>query len=109
SFVESLKLRTSYGLVGNDDIGNYTSTSYYVSQNFLGRQGLLRGNIANPEIKWETNAKFNLGLEASFFTERLNLSLDYYNHNIKDLVVYQPVLDATCFSYVITISGAMAN
>ncbi len=109
SFVESLKLRTSYGLVGNDDIGNYTSTSYYVSQNFLGRQGLLRGNIANPEIKWETNAKFNLGLEASFFTERLNLSLDYYNHNIKDLVVYQPVPDATGFSYVITNAGAMTN
>ena len=47
-FVDLLKLRISYGLTGNDDIGNYTARKYYVSQNLLGIEGLVRGNIVNP-------------------------------------------------------------
>ncbi len=109
NFIESLKLRASYGLVGNDDLGNYTSRSYYSSQNFLGRQGLLRGNIANPEIKWETNTKFNLGVDASVLSERLSFSLDFYHHRINDLIVYEPLLAPTGFDFIITNTGAMKN
>lgn len=86
-----LKLRMSYGLVGNDDIGNYNNRQYYVSQNLLGLQGLVRGNIANPNIQWEQVAKFNTGVDASFFNERLNLSLDYYTHTTTKMLAYIPV------------------
>ncbi|RKD12832.1 SusC/RagA family TonB-linked outer membrane protein [Pelobium manganitolerans] len=108
-FVETLKLRLSYGLNGNDDIGNYTAKTYYVSQNFLGRQGLVRGNIGNPELKWETIAKFNAGLDASFLKERLSLSFDFYHNNITDMIIYEPTLTATGFDYAITNNGAMQN
>jgi len=89
--VDLLKLRMSYGLVGNDDIGNYNNRQYYVSQNLLGLQGLVRGNIANPNIQWESIAKFNTGVDASFFNERLSLSLDYYVHTTSKMLSYVPV------------------
>lgn len=49
-FFDLLKLRASYGLTGNDDIGNYTAKQLYVSQNLLGLQGLVRSNISKPPI-----------------------------------------------------------
>ncbi|UKT64216.1 SusC/RagA family TonB-linked outer membrane protein [Pedobacter mucosus] len=89
--IDLLKFRMSYGLVGNDDIGNYNNRQYYVSQNLLGLQGLVRGNIANPNIQWEQVAKFNTGLDASLFSERLSLSLDYYIHTTSNMLTYLPI------------------
>ncbi|WP_421939281.1 SusC/RagA family TonB-linked outer membrane protein [Pedobacter sp.] len=109
NFVESLKIRASYGLTGNDDIGNYTAKSYYVSQNFLGKQGLVRGNIGNTALKWETSAKLNFGVDASFWKERLNISLDLYQNKISDMLIYEPLLTATGFGYAVSNGGNMSN
>jgi TonB-linked SusC/RagA family outer membrane protein len=109
AFVESLKLRASYGLTGNDEIGNYSAKTYYVSQNFLGRQGLVRGNIGNTALKWETNAKLNVGMDASFLKERLNISLDVYRNKISDMLIYEPMLTATGFDYGLQNGGTMEN
>lgn len=109
NFVESLKLRASYGLTGNDEIGNYSAKTYYVSQNFLERQGLVRGNIGNSALKWETNAKLNLGLDAAFLKERINVSLDLYQHKISDMLIYEPLLTATGMGYGVSNGGNMDN
>jgi TonB-linked SusC/RagA family outer membrane protein len=90
-YIDLLKFRLSYGLVGNDDIGNYNNRQYYISQNLLGLQGVVRGNIANPAIQWESVAKFNTGVDASFFNERLSFSLDYYIHTTDKMLAYVPV------------------
>jgi len=50
--IDLLKFRASYGIAGNDDIGNYTTRQYYISQNLLGLQGLIRGNIVNNQLQW---------------------------------------------------------
>jgi TonB-linked SusC/RagA family outer membrane protein len=107
--VDLLKLRASYGLTGNDDIGNYSAKSYYVSQNFLGRQGLVRGNIGNTALKWETNTKLNLGIDAGFLKERLSVSLDVYQNKISDLLIYEPLNTATGFNYALSNAGDMNN
>lgn len=107
NFIEALKLRASYGIVGNDDIGNYSATQYYVSQNLLGSQGLVRGNIANTALKWETVKKVNAGFDASFFKERLNVSFDYFNNNSTDMITYEPVASITGFQYALTNNSAM--
>lgn len=106
-FIDLFKLRASYGLVGNDDIGNYTSRQYYVSQNLLGMQGLVRGNIGNPELKWETIAKLNFGLDASLFNERLSFSVDVFNNETTDMITYEPINTASGFSYAVTNNGGM--
>ncbi len=107
NFIDLLKLRASYGLTGNDDIGNYTAKQLYVSQNLLGLQGLVRGNIGNPGLQWEANTKANFGIDASFLKERLNISFDAYQNTTKKMIVYEPLATITGFDNVVTNSGAM--
>ncbi|WP_233622058.1 SusC/RagA family TonB-linked outer membrane protein [Flavobacterium agrisoli] len=105
--IDYLKLRVSFGQSGNDDIGNYTAQKYYVSQNLLGMQGLVRGNIGNPDLKWETVSKNNIGLDAGLFREKVNISFDLFSNKTKNMIVYETVDGATGFDYVVNNSGAM--
>lgn len=109
NFVEMLKIRASYGLTGNDDIGNYTSRPYYVAQNFLGMGGLVRGNLGNPAIQWERNRKFNAGLDLALFNERIALSFDVYQNTTDDLITYEPLGTVEGFDFVITNNGSLKN
>lgn len=105
--LELLKLRASYGLTGNDDIGNYAARQYYVSQHLLGLQGLVRANVGNPELQWEVNKKFNLGLDASFLQERLNITADYFNNTTDNMLVQENAPSITGLSYLLTNNGGM--
>lgn len=104
-----LKLRASVGRVGNDNIGNYSSREYYVGQNLLGMQGLVRGNIANPNLKWESVTKTNLGLDVSVLNERVSLSLDVYQNRIKDMLMLEKVPVISGLSTALTNSGTMTT
>lgn len=106
-FIEMLKLRVGYGRTGNDDIGNYTARQYYVSQNLLGMQGLVRGNIGNPYLKWETVDRLNAGVDLSFLQERMNISLDVFRNNTWDMLTVEPVKSVTGFDQVMTNNSAM--
>lgn len=103
--INLLKLRASLGYVGNDDIGNYNNRQYYVSQNMLGLQGLVRGNIANPNIQWEEVLKLNVGADVSVLNERLSLSLDYFNHTTYKMLTYVPVDPVGGINYYIDNRG----
>jgi hypothetical protein len=60
-------------------------------------------------LKWETNAKLNVGMDASFLKERLNISLDVYRNKISDMLIYEPMLTATGFDYGLRNGGTMEN
>ncbi|MFD2164406.1 SusC/RagA family TonB-linked outer membrane protein [Paradesertivirga mongoliensis] len=105
--VDLLKLRLSYGVVGNDDIGNYTARSYYVTQNLFGLQGYARGNVGNTALQWETIEKLNGGLDLALFNERLNLSVDIYRNNAKNLLMYDAVNPVTGFDFSVNNSGGI--
>lgn len=107
NYIDALKLRAGVSRTGNDDIGNYTSRQYYISQGLLGLQGLVRSNIANPDLKWETVTKYNAGLDAAFYNERLNVSLDVFQHHTSDMLTIEPVAAATGFDHIVTNSSAM--
>jgi TonB-linked SusC/RagA family outer membrane protein len=121
-----LKLRASYGMTGNDDItnynarqyyithalagnyaANYTTGQYYISQNFLGTQGLVRGNFENNELQWESVHKANLGLDAALFNERLNISLDGYRNMTYKMIVDETLPTASGMNHAFTNSGTM--
>jgi TonB-linked SusC/RagA family outer membrane protein len=87
--INLLKYRISYGLTGNDDIGNYNARQNYISQNLLGLQGLVREGIANPYLRWETVKKFNTGFDLSMFNERFNLSFDFYQNQTDKMLAYE--------------------
>lgn len=109
SGIDLLKLRASYSVTGNDDIGNYTARQTYVTQNLLGLQGLVRKGIANPELQWETSVKLNGGIDVAIFNERLSLSVDAYKSETKNMLVYEEVQAAGGFEQMLTNAGRMKN
>lgn len=105
--VNYLKLRGTIGESGNDDIGNFTAQRYYVSQNLLGVQGLVRGNIGNADLQWERVKKINLGADLGLFNERVNLSMDVYEKKTTDMIIYESISNVSGFDYIASNSGAM--
>lgn len=105
--IDLLKIRVSAGRSGNDDIGNYTSRKYYIPQNLLGIEGLVRANAGNPDLQWESVTKLNAGLDVSLFNERLSLSVDAYRNKTDNMVVIAPAPEASGIDYITTNSGAM--
>ena len=109
SWIDLLKVRVSLGKTGNDDIGNYTAKQSYVSQNLLGMQGLVRGNVSNSQLQWETGTRFNIGADLSVINERLSFSFDYFNNKTDKMLSYEKLPSASGFLYAISNSGAMKN
>jgi TonB-linked SusC/RagA family outer membrane protein len=103
------KIRASYSIAGNDEIGNYSGRQTYRAQNLLGMQGLVRNGIANPGIQWETTKTFNAGVDVSFWNERVSITADVYSSRISNMLVYEKLPAATGFSTVLTNNGSMEN
>ncbi|MGQ1945549.1 SusC/RagA family TonB-linked outer membrane protein [Geofilum sp. OHC36d9] len=105
-----LKLRAGWGISGNDDISPYAAQAYFVSSKFMNRaNGLILGGIANSEIQWETTYKYNVGLDAYLFNNRLGLSVDLYNNNTNDLLVQRSYPDIVGDGYYWNNEGEMNN
>jgi TonB-linked SusC/RagA family outer membrane protein len=107
--VNILKLRAGYSITGNDDIGNYSARYYYVPQSLLGAYGLVRGNIPNTKLQWETNKKINVGVDASFLGERLNLSADIFSARTENLLSIKSIATATGIGYAAYNDGTLQN
>ncbi len=104
-----LKLRAGYNMSGNDDIGNYVSRRYYITQSFLNNNGLVRGGLTNKDIKPERVTKANVGIDAAFLNERLTLSVDAYRSKTKDLLIYSNAQSFTGFSTYVSNGGELTN
>ncbi|MEN7551736.1 SusC/RagA family TonB-linked outer membrane protein [Rapidithrix thailandica] len=96
NWVEELKIRTSWGKLGNHNIDNYLYIARFaLGQNYPFGGGMHSGAaqvVADvPDISWETSTEFNIGIDAGFFNNKLSLSLDYYNRLTEDILVNVPV------------------
>jgi TonB-linked SusC/RagA family outer membrane protein len=107
NFVELLKLRASYGLTGNDDIGNFAARQYYVSQNLLGLQGLVRANFGNPQLQWEVGKKLNFGFDASLLQERVTITADVFRNTTTKMITQDIAPAASGLLYAIANNGGM--
>lgn len=86
--INMLKLRAGFDMTGNDAIDYLAARSYLQSVKFYDKSmGLQLGNVENDGIKWETTSRFNVGLDAMLFENRLALSLDWYAAKTTDLLV----------------------
>lgn len=113
-FFNTLKLRTSWGRTGNQEIGNYQSMSTYG-----GGQKAVIGNaqvstttpsrIANPNLKWETSEQLNFGLDYGFLKNRISGSIDVFYKDTKDMLLNLAVPRTTGFSTMMTNVGAVRN
>ncbi|BDD09424.1 SusC/RagA family TonB-linked outer membrane protein [Fulvitalea axinellae] len=87
--VSDLKLRASYGILGNDDIGYYSSRFFYVGVPLFDITGLVRGGIPSTDLKWEERKQLNLGADLSFWNDRIAMTVDYYQIKSDDLVTIE--------------------
>jgi len=85
--ISSLRLRLGYGEVGNQDIGGYTYGAALTNYKTKWGPGLLPSRYANPDVKWETTASYNLGLDLSMFNNRIELIGDVYLKQTNDLLM----------------------
>ncbi len=97
SWLDQLKLRGGYGVLGNQEIDNYQFVSVVSTGiNYPdGKGGLLQGafpkTFANPDIKWEETAMTNIGIDFMALRNRLTLTTDWYVKNTKDILLNVPI------------------
>ena len=121
SFINLLKLRAGYGVLGNAVGPNFAYTRYYepgynfdwseqpeAAKRETGLQVVSK--LANPEIQWESVATANIGIDASFWSGRLAMSIDFYSRQTKDMLYDVPVaLSAGVGATVQANIGQMSN
>ena len=94
------KLRTSYGITGNDQIGDYQYLDTYSSSgvNYSGIVGLQPSRLFNPEFGWETNKKFEVALETGFLNDRIFFTAAWYDNRSSNQLTGIPLPGTTGFT-----------
>lgn len=92
----NLKVRLSYGAAGNNKIDNYLSLSkmgsVWIPYNGTSTvSGFVSKQLYNPDLQWETNVTSNFGLDMGFLNQRIQLTVDLYNINTKNLLLDAPI------------------
>lgn len=117
SWLDNLKVRLSYGSVGNDGISAELwkqswkpgTTRWSVNETRQPNYVPASNMIANPDLKWETTVTRNLGFDFAMFNSRLSGSLEIYKNTVKDLLLVTPVSDLTGFQYTQENIGQTSN
>ncbi len=108
-----LKLRTSYGLNGNQGIGRYSSFSRMTADYYVYGPttaiGVFPSSLGNADLGWETTASFNVGVDFGFLNRRINGSLDLYKAETTDVLVSRALPPTTGYPSVWTNIGAIEN
>ena len=100
-----LKLRASYGVVGNNNVGNYTQYSNVSITNNVVFNGAQHGGAAitgiqNKDLGWETTKQIDVGLDVALFDNRLSFTYDYYTKKTTDLLYNVDVPQESGFSNI---------
>jgi TonB-linked SusC/RagA family outer membrane protein len=107
--VNYLKIRASYGISGNAEIGNYNYASTYSQANYNGANGITLANVGDDELGWESAYQTNLGLSLQMFDGKFRLDVDVYEKLTKDLLLPYPVSVVSGVTSVTTNLGEIEN
>jgi len=108
SFVNLLKLRGSYGLSGNNKIAPYRAFGVYSSAAYNGATGMRPSRPENPNLSWEKNESWNVGLDFTVF-ENLDGNIDVYKRKTTDMLLAKNVPQTTGFSSNFLNIGSLDN
>lgn len=113
AWLSNLKLRLSYGLTGNSDIGQYRSLAMLGSTTYVfagdRAPGMVIGELANPNLKWEKTAQWNVGVDFGVLDNRLSLEADFFLKKTKDLLYEAPVPATSGKRSMMSNIGSMEN
>ncbi|WP_406824613.1 SusC/RagA family TonB-linked outer membrane protein [Pedobacter sp. KACC 23697] len=90
SFISDLRLKASFAEVGNTDIGSFPYFGTYGAALYGNQGGIGFNNTGNPLLKWESQKKYDVGLDVGVLSNRVNLSVSYWKQDTKDLILAAP-------------------
>lgn len=109
-WLSALTLKASYGAQGNDNLGTYyASSGLYSIVSQAGENALVSDRLATPDLKWETNLNFNVGIDFSLFNNRFSGSFDFFQRRSKDLLYSRPLATSLGYTSVDENIGALKN
>lgn len=113
SWLSTLKLRGSYGVTGNNNIGNYSSLSRLASHNYIiggsFAPGAVLESFANNQLGWERSNSLDLGLDMSMFSNKLIFTFEYYNKTTDNMLLEKEIPFITGFEKTYTNVGKIRN
>lgn len=113
SAINDLKIRASYGLTGNQEIGQFQSLGALGTQNYnFGNTlsvGYAPNRVGNPNLKWESTAQMDFGLDLSLFKNRIQITADWYEKRTRDLLYNVSLPITTGFSTSLQNVGKVKN
>jgi len=105
-----LKLKASYGLTGNNAIGDFAARNLWSGNaSYAGLPGQHQIQLGNNDLKWEATASYDVGVEASVLKNRISVELAYYNRDTKDLLLFVDIPGTSGFSTQLRNVGKMNN
>ena len=113
-WLSNMKVRLSWGITGNDKIGQYKSQSLLSAYKILIDGAPYTGMgtdtmIGNPDLQWETTYQYNLGMDIGFFKNRLSLTLDLYNKDTHNLLYTYTLPRSSGYQTVMSNIGHINN
>lgn len=112
-WLSNMKVRASYGSTGNQNISSYRSLAMLGTRNYPFNDNLSSGvgpnNIPNPDLKWETTATTDVGLDVGIFDNRLSLVVDYYYKKTTDLLWDISIPTISGFNSIFKNIGSLEN
>jgi TonB-linked SusC/RagA family outer membrane protein len=113
NLIDQLKMRLSWGINGNRDIGPYSSFAQVGSNQYYNgsqvQMGIFTSSLSNPGLSWEETESYNLGFDIGILANRINVTLDYYDMSTTNLLVDRSLPRVTGFQNVTTNIGELAN
>ncbi|GAB4511335.1 MAG: TonB-dependent receptor [Allomuricauda sp.] len=107
--LSNLKLRASWGLTGNAEIGNFESRTLLGSRTYNQSPGLSISQLGDPELSWEETTQTNFGIDFGFLRNRITASIDYYTKITDGILLDVPVPSTSGVQTVVRNSGELEN
>jgi TonB-linked SusC/RagA family outer membrane protein len=109
-YLTDLRLKASWGLAGNESVGDFASLGLWqAGYDYDGASGLAPYQLSNPALKWETTRQWNIGLNFSLIKNRINVDFNYYDKYTYDLLLEEPLPSKTGFTSITKNSGEVSN
>jgi TonB-linked SusC/RagA family outer membrane protein len=109
SIIDDLKVRTSFGLTGNERIPSFGFLGLWGPSTYNGGSGVVSINVPNPDLKWETTQETNIGVDVGMWGGRLQTVLNVYYNKTRDLLLNRPYPFTTGFGGIPDNIGEMEN
>ena len=109
--ITNLKIRSSFGITGNQEIGNYKSLAQLTCSNYTDGSSVIYGfkeSIGNGDLKWERTTQLDLGFDLGLWN-RMDIAFDYYIRNTNDLLYDVPIPSTSGYSRILSNIGKVTN